>query len=137
MANPNTRQISRKEFQQLRDAALHDLVHGKAVYLLAFVVPLIIMIAVYAIRDIFPFGENCYLRSDMYHQYAPFFSELWEKIRTGGSLEYSWNIGLGTNFIALYGYYLSSPSNWFIALFPQKYMIEMMNIIILLKNLMQ
>ena len=133
MGNPNTKQIQKEEYRKIRSAALHDLVHGRSVYVLAFIVPLIIMVAVYAIRSIFPFGENCYLRSDMYHQYCPFFSELWEKLRTGGSLEYTWDIGLGSNFIALYGYYLSSPSNWFIALFPQEYMIEIMNSIILLK----
>lgn len=133
MGNPNTKQIQKEEYRRIRAAALHDLVHGRAVYVLAFIVPLIIMVAVYVIRSIFPFGESCYLRSDMYHQYCPFFSELWEKIRTGGSLEYTWDIGLGSNFVALYGYYLSSPSNWFIALFPQEYMIEIMNAIILLK----
>lgn len=116
-----------------RDTAIYDLVHGKTVYVLAFLVPIIIMVAIYMIRDIFPFGENCYLRSDMYHQYAPFFSQLWEKIRSGESLSYSWDIGMGTNFTAIYGYYLSSPINWFIALFPQKYLIEIMNIIIILK----
>ena len=113
--------------------ALRDLTHGKAVYIMSFVVPLVIMIAIFIIRDIYPFGDNCYLRSDMYHQYCPFFSELWEKIRTGGSLYYSWDIGMGTNFLAVFGYYLSSPVNWFIALFPQKYMIEIMNSIIILK----
>ncbi len=115
------------------NSALYDLANGKAVYIMSFLVPLVIMIAIFMIREIFPFGENCYLRSDMYHQYCPFFSELWNKIRTGGNLTYSWNIGMGSNFLAIYGYYLSSPTNWFIALFPQKYMIEIMNAIILLK----
>ncbi|MGN0375759.1 MAG: YfhO family protein [Butyrivibrio sp.] len=116
-----------------RKMAIHDLVNGRAVYVLAFLVPLVILTAIYVIRGIWPFGDVCYLRSDMYHQYCPFFSELWEKIRTGGSLQYSWDIGLGSNFMAIYGYYLSSPINFFIALFPQKYMIEIMNVIIILK----
>lgn len=102
-------------------------------YYISFFLPLVIMIAIFAVRGIFPFGDNVYLRSDMYHQYCPFFSELWDKIRNGGSLFYSWEIGLGSNFTALYGYYLSSPLNWFIGFFPHKYMIEMMNTIILLK----
>lgn len=83
---------------------------------MAFIVPLIIMLAIYIMRGIYPFGDSVYLRSDMYHQYAPFFSNLWDKIRNGGSLQYSWDIGMGSNFLALYGYYLSSPINWFIAL---------------------
>ena len=123
----------KKNARESRYAALHELTHSRAVYVMSFVVPLVIMIAIFIIRDIYPFGDSCYLRSDMYHQYCPFFSELWSKIRDGGSLYYSWDIGMGTNFMAIFGYYLSSPSNWFIALFPQKYMIEIMNAIILLK----
>lgn len=91
------------------------------------------MIAIYIVRGIYPFGTNMYLRSDMYHQYCPFFSELWDKIRNGGSFTYTWDIGLGMNFTALYGYYLSSPLNWFIGFFPHKYIVEMMSIIILIK----
>lgn len=102
-------------------------------YYISFFLPLVIMIAIFAVRGIYPFGDHVYLRSDMYHQYCPFFSELWNKIRDGGSLFYSWDIGLGSNFTALYGYYLSSPLNWFIGFFPHKYLIEMMNIIILIK----
>ena len=71
-------------------------------YFISFFLPLIIMIAIFAVRGIYPFGDNVYLRSDMYHQYCPFFSELWDKIRNGGSLFYSWEIGLGSNFSALY-----------------------------------
>jgi len=40
---------------------------------------------------------------------------------------------MGTNFTSLFAYYLASPSNWFVALFPQKYTIEIMNAFIILK----
>lgn len=106
---------------------------GNIVFIMAFIIPVIIFCALYYVRNIFPFGTNCYLRSDMYHQYAPFFSEFWHKIRNGESLTYSWNIGMGTNFTSLYAYYLASPANWVIALFPQKYMIEIMNAMIIMK----
>jgi uncharacterized membrane protein YfhO len=69
----------------------------------------------------------------MYHQYAPFYSELWNKLRSGETLTYSWDIGMGTNFISLMAYYLASPVNWIIMLFPQKYMIEIMNALIIVK----
>ena len=41
----------------------------------AFFVPVAVLIILFAQRGIFPFGEECFLRTDMYHQYAPFFSE--------------------------------------------------------------
>ena len=69
----------------------------------------------------------------MYHQYAPFFSEFRHKLAEGGSLLYSWDIGLGVNFAALYAYYLASPLNWLLILCPGKYVIEFMTAAIVLK----
>lgn len=133
--NDNSTNTSRKHKRHftLFDKTDSSIPGGGITYIITFVIPLIIMTALYIAREIYPFGNNCYLRSDMYHQYAPFFSELWNKLRHGESLTYSWDIGMGTNFTALYAYYLASPSNWFIVLFPQKYMIEIMNVIIILK----
>lgn len=115
------------------DSSKKNILNSNLTYVIAFVLPLVMMIALYYTRGIFPWGTDCYLRSDMYHQYAPFFSELWHKIRNGESLTYSWNIGMGTNFTSLFAYYLASPANWFIVLFPQKFMIEIMNSLIILK----
>ena len=101
--------------------------------LIAFFVPVLVMICIFVQRGIFPFGERCFLRTDMYHQYAPFFSEFQYKLRTGGSLLYSWDVGMGVNFAALYAYYLASPLNWLILLCPKKFIIEFMTIMIVLK----
>ena len=100
---------------------------------IAFFVPVLVMICIFAQRGIFPFGERCFLRTDMYHQYAPFFSEFQYKLRTGGSLLYSWDVGMGVNFAALYAYYLASPLNWLILLCPKKLIIEFMTIMIVIK----
>ena len=40
--------------------------------LAAFFIPVAIMILIFVQRQIFPFGDNSFLRTDMYHQYAPF-----------------------------------------------------------------
>ena len=104
-----------------------------APYLLAFFIPVLVMLIIFMQRGIWPFGERCFLRTDLYHQYAPFFQELKLKFSTGGSLEYSWNIGGGTNFWALSAYYLASPLNVLTALCPQKYIIEFVTLMILIK----
>ncbi len=99
----------------------------------AFCVPVVIMIVIFVQRGIFPFGEETFLRTDMYHQYAPFFSEFQHKLSQGGSLLYSWDIGMGVNFSALYAYYLASPVNWLLILCPKAYVIEFMTYSIVLK----
>ncbi len=101
--------------------------------IVSFLIPIIIMIVIFAQRGIFPFGDNSFLRTDMYHQYAPFFSEFKHKLSEGGSLFYSWDIGMGVNFSAIYAYYLASPLNWLILLCPKAYIIEFMTYMIVLK----
>lgn len=103
-------------------------------YLAAFLVPVVIMVIIFAQRGIFPFGDESFLRTDMYHQYAPFFAEFRHKLADGGSLLYSWNVGMGVNFAALYAYYLASPLNWLIMLCPKGYVIEFMTYMIVLKT---
>ena len=100
----------------------------------AFLVPVAVMLIVFAQRGIFPFGDESFLRTDMYHQYAPFFSEFQYKLRHGGSLLYSWDIGMGVNFSALYAYYLASPFNWLLILCPKGAIIEFMTYGIVLKT---
>ncbi|MDE6232380.1 MAG: GtrA family protein, partial [Lachnospiraceae bacterium] len=51
-------------------------VKDNLMYIIAFMIPVIIMVIIYYMRKIFPFGEEMYLRSDCYHQYAPFHNSL-------------------------------------------------------------
>lgn len=70
---------------------------------------------------------------DLYHQYLPFFNELWEKLRNGASLMYTWNIGLGSDFVSVFAYYLASPLNWLVVLFPKSHIIEFIELLIILR----
>lgn len=100
----------------------------------AFLVPLLITLIVCIDHGIYPFGDQCMLQVDMYHQYCPFFSELMDKLKTGGSMFYSWNVGLGADFISLYAYYLASPLNLLAVLCAADYVIEFMTMLVVLKT---
>ena len=112
--------------QSRRDATL--------LYGIAFGVPVFILILIYIFRGIYPFGDSCYLRSDMYHQYVTFLAALQDKIKNGETLLYSWDIGAGVNFIALFAYYLASPTNWLTVLIPQEHVIEFMSAFMIIKS---
>ena len=47
--------------------------------------------------------------------------------------QYSWNLGLGSDFVSLYAYYLASPLNFLILLCPKSHVIEFMTLLIILK----
>ncbi|MGI6106600.1 MAG: YfhO family protein [Lachnospiraceae bacterium] len=92
--------------------------------LIAFAITFAAMLVIFMIDGIYPFGDRSFLRTDLYHQYAPFFQEYKRKLANGESLFFTWNIGLGTNFLSLYAYYLSSPINWLLILWPRSGVIE-------------
>lgn len=94
---------------------------------------MIILSVIMLCSGVFPFGDMCILKTDMYHQYAPFFSEFREKLQNGGSLGFSWNLGLGVNFTAIMAYYLASPFNWAAVLAGENYILEFMTVLIVLK----
>ncbi len=102
-------------------------------FILAFLVPFVAMLAANIAMKVFPFGDKAILVIDSYHQYAPFFSEFYDKILHGGSLFYTWNGGLGVNFWAIVAYYLSSPLNLLVLLFPRAMLTEAFALIIMLK----
>ncbi len=102
-------------------------------FILAFFIPVAIMIGTFIVKGDYPFGDKYYLVFDMYHQYVPFLAELQQKLINGGSLLYSWHIGMGSNFAAIYAYYLSSPVNWLIALVPHDHIITVIDFIIIFK----
>lgn len=100
---------------------------------LAFTIPFVASVIICASMGIYPFGDNCILHVDMYHQYCPFFMEMQDKLTNGGSFLYSWNLGLGADFVALYAYYLASPLNWLLILCPKGLVIEFMTVTIWIK----
>lgn len=102
-------------------------------YIFSFLIPFLIMLIIFAIRKIYPFGDRSFLHIDMYHQYFPFLVEFYHKIKNGESLFYSWNTGIGSNFLALYVYYLASPTNWLCLLFPESALMEFISYMVIIK----
>lgn len=112
---------------------IRTFIKNNLIYLLSFLIPFLIMMFIFIMRKIYPFGDRSFLHVDMYHQYFPFLTEFFHKLKDGESLLYSWDTGIGSNFLALYVYYLSSPLNWLAVLVPEAYLIEFMSYLVILK----
>ncbi len=77
---------------------------------LAFAIPFIGMLLLMIICGYAPFGsKSAMLYSDEYHQYYPFFLAYRKALLSGQSLLYSWNVGMGMDYLGLISYYLASP----------------------------
>ena len=60
---------------------------------------------------------------DYFLQYVPFIKEL-KRMVLSGNLSWSWNSFLGDNFTRGYSYYtIFNPFAWFVALFPDRYIL--------------
>ncbi|MBE5873691.1 MAG: hypothetical protein E7287_04695 [Lachnospiraceae bacterium] len=105
----------------------------KFTWIMSFMIPVGIMLGIFVYRKIYPFGDRSFLFSDMYHQYMPFFSEFIDKIKAGEGLSYSYNVGIGSNFLALYVYYLASPLHWLAFLVPKAHLMEFMSYLAVVK----
>lgn len=101
--------------------------------LASFAFPVLIMVLAFAVTEIYPFGGNQIAVIDMYHQYVPFLGELQYKLQEGGSLFYTWNGAGGSNFWNLIAYYGASPLNLLLVLFPKKFLMEGITLILVIK----
>ncbi|MBQ4068263.1 MAG: YfhO family protein [Lachnospiraceae bacterium] len=90
---------------------------GKITYLIAFFLPVLVYVITLAVNNSVPFGRNWLSGADFDSQYVAFYAELIRKINSGESLLYTFNAGMGTNFVALAAYYLISPLNVLLCLF--------------------
>ncbi|MDD2427419.1 MAG: YfhO family protein [Eubacteriales bacterium] len=100
---------------------------------LAFLIPLLILALAYATRTVFPFGDRHILTVDLFHQYAPFMALLRRTILSGESIFFSFAGGLGMNFYALFAYYLASPLNLLLLVFPEAFLSEAVLVLTLIK----
>ena len=94
---------------------------------------LCVTLLAFAYIGIWPLGEKTTMIVDMHHQYAPLLSELRSMILDGDSFTYSFHIGLGANFIPAFAYYLASPLNILLLLFPERLLAEGIFVIMILK----
>src|SRR5471030_1973308 len=90
----------------------------------AIIIPILIMAIVYAVIGIAPFGEQSILLSDLSNEYVDYMVKYRDILLGKYSIFYSWNLGLGMNLIGVIAFYLSSPLNVILTIFPVKYIQE-------------
>ena len=102
---------------------------------ISFLVSSICVSVIYTFEHIKPFGNNSMLDVDFYHQYGPLLNELYDRIKTGESLLYSFNTGGGIPFYRNLLNYLSSPFNIILFLFKKENIVMAFSIIIGFKSI--
>ncbi|MBR6825129.1 MAG: YfhO family protein [Oscillospiraceae bacterium] len=100
---------------------------------LSFLLPALVSAVVFMLSNIAPFGTYSILRSDAWGQYHPFLSLYRQILLNGGSLEHTWAVGMGINFMPIFSYYLSSPLNLLVVFFSESALPVFMFLLTVLK----
>ncbi len=124
-----------KKTNELKKNRLYDILYEKGVlyFVISFLIPAAIMTFAFRKAGIHPFGDEQMLVVDLWHQYYPFFRVVREKLLTGGSFLYSWQNGMGTNFLSLISYYAASPLNIFSVFFDEEHVRDALTFILIAK----
>ncbi|MET3558060.1 putative membrane protein YfhO [Streptococcus rupicaprae] len=107
--------------------------HPKTNYLLSFLIPMLIIATILAIKGIYWGSERTILASDGFHQYAIFNTTLRNTLHGDGHLFYTFTSGLGLNFYALSSYYLGSLFSLFVYFFSLQTMPDAIYLFTILK----
>ena len=119
--------------KQKKYTASKFLTDKRIIYTAAFGLPFLCMLVIYALMDVFPFGDKTALVMDLNAQYADFFAYFHRVLLGDESLLYSFTKEMGGNVFGLFTYYLSSPFFLLAAFFPQSAMPEGIALITALK----
>lgn len=108
---------------------------GEYGYLLfAALIPMVLFYLIYLItQQLYPFGDGTVLVLDLNGQYVSFYEGLHDILRGEADLLYSFSRNLGGEFLGIYDYYVASPFAMLLALFPERFMLEALLILFLIK----
>lgn len=110
-----------------------EMFQKKGCYVFVFLVPWLLILIHSLVRDSWLTGEGCILAGDAGNIYYQMYGELWEKVHSGNSLIFTWNAGLGTDFLVnLFGY-MMSPFTLLILVFPKSMISNILQFSIVMK----
>lgn len=90
-------------------------------YILAFMIPVTVMLVMMYQARCYPFGSDfSALIGDADDQYINFFKLLYDRVIEGKSFLFSWDTGMGFDFLTNFFYYLSNPCTWIVLLFGKQ-----------------
>ena len=121
--------------KQPRWKTYFDKTFGEYGYLLfAVLIPMVLFYLMYLItQQLYPFGDGTVLVLDLNGQYVSFYEGLHDILRGEADLLYSFSRNLGGEFLGIYDYYVASPFAMLLALFPERFMLEALLILFLIK----
>lgn len=93
-----------------------------ACYLLAFFIPIMMMLIISLIYGFYPFGQTSILMADMRYQFVDYFGYLKYIFFGNDTFAYNFSKTFGGDMLGFSSYYLNSLPNLILLLFPNEYL---------------
>ena len=101
----------------------------KKKYFISGLVVAVILLIVFLVKGMYPFGKNYIMWGDMYEQIVPMYYNFYDVIRNGKSILIDYTGGVASSFIPNF----SSQFTLLVLLFKRSDIPNVVNIIVLLK----
>lgn len=110
--------IVREYFGYAKNGAAHFFRKENQMWL-SFLLPALILLISYFIFGVFPVGRQSVLSLDLNGQYVYYYDHMYDVLYGDESIFYSWSRNLSGEWMGIIGYYLASPFNLIVWLFPR------------------
>lgn len=105
----------------------------KTKFILSPVITGLVLLFVYLIKGIYPFGSRTVAYYDMIQQYIPFYYNTWDVLHGFKSLTFDWTAGLGNSMVDNVGNYILSPFNLFFFFIRREDIFNSMSFFLMIK----
>jgi|GEM_PF-1220285 len=112
---------------------LRQPVSGTWAYIVAFMIPALLLTLLFAAEHVAPFGDRTLLTEDMRRQYVAFYAYYQQVASEGQNWFYSLRLGLGGGTFGMLTYYLMSPLLLILPLIPKRYFPEFVTCMVIIK----
>lgn len=102
-------------------------------YILSFFIPAVLLFVSYMLFGVYPSGERSVLALDLNAQYVYYYDYMYDVFAGKESLFYSWSRTFSGEFFGIFAYYIASPFNFIVWLFPRSAITEGLLTMLLVK----
>lgn len=93
-------------------------------YILSFIIPAALLFVSYLLFGVYPAGQRSVLALDLNAQYVYYYDYMYDVFAGRESLFYCWSRTFSGEFFGTFAYYLASPFNFIVWLFPREALTE-------------
>ena len=123
-ANPGSASFFLKEYAGYAKNGIKRFFTADRQLWISFLVPCLILLISYFIFGVYPFGKESVLSLDLNGQYVYYYDYMYDVFAGKESVFYSWSRNLSGEFMGIIGYYLASPFNLLVWIFPRECITE-------------